>query len=783
MIREASPSPEKRFSYLDIPSPSSLEPAYSSLYPHLLRHATRSGLSSLSALPGLHAGLHGLSPLHSLHSSFVQPQAFLPRLVCNHTSLSSQQTNMADKHQTLTSLFPALSQPVVCGPAYLETNFRCSGQNGAIFSNTIINDSNNSDSQYSCSGGNESSVHQYLGNNSGRQYLGNSVYSNSERKSGTTSRFDNSSSGNQKTADKEKSCSSGSADSSVKDHSIDTLLYASTSQTNAANNNNNSICNSSNNNCSSSSNTNNKRMIYSNSSSSINNANSSDTITKRSGGVNNIDINTTNNCNNNNNNNKNNNTTNSNNNNYSIRNIVGPERDDARSEQTTGDHHQEKHEMDDAREKTPSPDSSRPWCTPQPGDGQDMDHDASPKPDVAVTTNSACADSQTSPTDMRTKRVHTPGLLAPTPIRPLQVAPPISSLSSLTGLSLGCGSGLPLSCHTILSPATAQAPMHQLPVPPNMSLRIPAMLAGHCFQLGQLPVTSTPGKPTLTSHHVTSFAEEIMAACVTWARLLPAFSTLPDSDRRRLLEATWTELFLLVAAEKGLTFEPNLLLSTMERSLIESGHQEAGASHPLMTPRQMAGTYSHLQDMRELLLAFQAIKIDPTEGSCLRSIVLFRFYTRGLQAGAEIQRLQEKDHLAPMCIMYSILEVYKQALKYRDFRKRTIWRPCVSCILYPVFCILYHVFCILCILHPTDTRGLQASAEIQRLQEKAHLALMSHCSRTYPSDLLRTNRFLMLLPRLREIPPRVIKDVFFRHSAQPEANIERLFFEFAGSPI
>ncbi|KAK3768411.1 hypothetical protein RRG08_053404 [Elysia crispata] len=526
MPRDVTPPPEKRFSFLDMPSPSGLEPSYSSLYPHLIHQATRSGLTSVSNLPGLH-GLHGLPPLHNLHSSFVPSQALVPRLVCGIASPGSQHTSISDKHQALSSLFPALSQSVVCNPAYLEASFRCSNHGASVLGST-------------------------------NQYSSNSY--NSESKCGTVP---------------------------------------------------------------------------------------------------------------------------------SIRSIVGSEGDKP-----------SKNDTNDNSDKTPSPDSSSPWSSPHLSN-QEREHDSSPKVDNVTTNNGACVDSQSqaSPTAVYAKRELTPGLLAPTPIRPQQISPGHSSLN----LNTNPFGVLPLSCQTILSPSTAHASLQQLPVPANISLRMPSMLAGHCFQLGQSPLTSNNGKTLLNAHHVTSVAEEILVACVTWARLLPAFSTLADSDKRRLLEATWTELFLLVAAERGLHFEPNSLLSALDR-VRDSGHQDINPSQPLVTTRHMSTMYTHLQDMRELLLVFQGIKIDSAEGSCLRSIVLFRFYTR----------------------------------------------------------------------------GLQASGEIQRLQEKAHLALMSHCSRTYPGDLLRTNRFLLLLPRLREIPPRVIKDVFFRHSVLPEANIERLLFEFAG---
>ncbi|GFS05947.1 nuclear receptor subfamily 2 group E member, partial [Elysia marginata] len=598
-----------------------LESSYGSLYPNLLHQSARSGLASVSNLPGLH-GLHGLPPLHSLHSSFVQSQAFAPRLVCGLPSPGSHSAhNVFDKHRaTLSTFFPALSQSVVCSPSYLETSFRCSPHAGpflesspslynSIYKNSSSNNNNNSSG--SSSSGNRCSAVPKLEADGGCQ------------KDSTTGGV-------------LKQCCSSSTpldSGGVKDHSIDTLLYASKvlkSSSNSSNNNNNSINNNSH---SFSSN------MISSSSNSVRVSSHNNTNTSNNNGNNNN--NTTNNinvCN------KNSRKCNNNAHNYSIKSIISS--DNESRVRYTNVENQATTSGDVNCDKTPSPDSSSPWPSPYLSN-MDREPDSSPAAINGTVTDGACVDSQTSPITLCSQRAHPspPSLLAPKPIKPLHIAHARNRQETLSHL---------------------------------------------------------PGKTLVTAHHVTAVAEEILVACVTWARLLPAFSSLVESDKRRLLEATWPELFLLVAAEKGLYFEPSSLLSTVD--LLGEDFNPVSSNQPSMTTKQIAVTYSHLQEMKELLLTLQGLKIDPTEGNCLRSIVLFRFYTR----------------------------------------------------------------------------GLQACSEVQHLQEKAHLTLMSHCSRTYPGDLLRTNRFLVLLPRLREIPPKVVKDVFFKHSVPPDASIERVLFEFAG---
>ena len=103
--------------------------------------------------------------------------------------------------------------------------------------------------------------------------------------------------------------------------------------------------------------------------------------------------------------------------------------------------------------------------------------DASPKADGTRTSNPACADSQASPTTVSGK--HAPGLLAPTPVKPIQIS------TGRAGLNLNTNhfGVLPLSYHILSPTSTAHASLQQLPVPPSFSIRPPALVTGQCFQV------------------------------------------------------------------------------------------------------------------------------------------------------------------------------------------------------------------------------------------------------------------------------------------------------------
>ncbi|KAI8778746.1 photoreceptor-specific nuclear receptor [Biomphalaria glabrata] len=246
-------------------------------------------------------------------------------------------------------------------------------------------------------------------------------------------------------------------------------------------------------------------------------------------------------------------------------------------------------------------------------------------------------------------------VVVPTPINPLHPLP------------------VPFSYH-VLPPLSSQAPLPPPPLHPMFA----SPYVQSFFPLAQCS----------SFNRMTSISEEILLACVTWARLLPAFTALNDSDKKILLEATWAELFVLLAAERGLHFDTSYFLAHMDLT---------SDDHPKQN-QLLVICYSQLQEVKDILQSFRLLTVDMTEWSCLRSIVLFRYYAR----------------------------------------------------------------------------GLKSTAEVQRLHEKAHLTLMSHCTRVYPTDVLRTNRLLLLLPRLRDMSTDIVRAAFFRHGTPQDRAVERI---------
>ncbi|WAR31335.1 NR2E3-like protein, partial [Mya arenaria] len=106
-------------------------------------------------------------------------------------------------------------------------------------------------------------------------------------------------------------------------------------------------------------------------------------------------------------------------------------------------------------------------------------------------------------------------------------------------------------------------------------------------------------------------AAKLLFMMIKWARNIPPFLSLPFSDQAILLEESWSELFILFAAQWSLPIEVGALMSTLGCPPTD---QSERALH-LMT---------ELRALNNLINRFAAMRVDPTEYACLKALVLFK---------------------------------------------------------------------------------------------------------------------------------------------------------------
>ncbi|XP_045595951.2 photoreceptor-specific nuclear receptor isoform X1 [Procambarus clarkii] len=143
------------------------------------------------------------------------------------------------------------------------------------------------------------------------------------------------------------------------------------------------------------------------------------------------------------------------------------------------------------------------------------------------------------------------------------------------------------------------------------------------------PITIDPGALVITpSDSVYENAAKLLFLGVKWARSIPSFMQLPFRDQAILLEESWSELFVVAAAQWSLPLD--------EGSLVRG----AGVS-----VEQEAGLAREVEAMRDVITRLHALRVDHTEYACLKALILFRPEARGLRDGYGVEVLQDQTQL------------------------------------------------------------------------------------------------------------------------------------------
>ncbi|XP_026465058.1 photoreceptor-specific nuclear receptor-like [Ctenocephalides felis] len=114
-------------------------------------------------------------------------------------------------------------------------------------------------------------------------------------------------------------------------------------------------------------------------------------------------------------------------------------------------------------------------------------------------------------------------------------------------------------------------------------------------------------------------AAKLLFLAVKWARSIPSFAQLSLRDQSLLLEESWAELFVLTAAQWNLPIEEDLL------------------------PRSCISLRSDTRRLRDVITKYISMRVDNSEGACLKALVLFRPDVRGVSAPEQVALLQEQS--------------------------------------------------------------------------------------------------------------------------------------------
>ncbi|XP_041037625.1 nuclear receptor subfamily 2 group F member 1-A-like isoform X5 [Carcharodon carcharias] len=133
---------------------------------------------------------------------------------------------------------------------------------------------------------------------------------------------------------------------------------------------------------------------------------------------------------------------------------------------------------------------------------------------------------------------------------------------------------------------------------------------------------------------ICELAARLLFSAVEWARNIPFFSDLQISDQVGLLRLTWSELFVLNAAQCSMPLHVAPLLAA------------AGLHASPMSGERVVAFMDHIRVFQEQVEKLKLLHVDAAEFSCLKAIVLFTSDACGLSDPSQVESLQEKCQCA-----------------------------------------------------------------------------------------------------------------------------------------
>lgn len=116
---------------------------------------------------------------------------------------------------------------------------------------------------------------------------------------------------------------------------------------------------------------------------------------------------------------------------------------------------------------------------------------------------------------------------------------------------------------------------------------------------------------------------------ITWARNVPTFTSLPFNDQTLLLEQSWADMFLLSLARWNVPVEIDILIELGSKK--NGGYMEVNED-----------VISDLLRLKGIVQKFNVMRLDSTEYSCVKAIILFKPDIRGIDACNHIANLQDQ---------------------------------------------------------------------------------------------------------------------------------------------
>ncbi|XP_078525273.1 uncharacterized protein LOC144798327 isoform X5 [Lissotriton helveticus] len=134
--------------------------------------------------------------------------------------------------------------------------------------------------------------------------------------------------------------------------------------------------------------------------------------------------------------------------------------------------------------------------------------------------------------------------------------------------------------------------------------------------------------------NICELAARLLFSTVEWARNIPFFPDLSVSDQVALLRLSWSELFVLNAAQSALPLHMAPLLAA------------AGFHASPMSADRVVSFMDQIRIFQDQVEKLNRLQVDSAEYSCLKAIALFTPDACGLTDPVHVESLQEKAQVA-----------------------------------------------------------------------------------------------------------------------------------------
>ncbi|XP_037739369.1 nuclear receptor subfamily 2 group F member 5-like isoform X1 [Chelonia mydas] len=134
--------------------------------------------------------------------------------------------------------------------------------------------------------------------------------------------------------------------------------------------------------------------------------------------------------------------------------------------------------------------------------------------------------------------------------------------------------------------------------------------------------------------NICELAARLLFSAIEWAKNIPFFPDFQLSDQVSLLRMTWSELFVLNAAQCSMPLHVAPLLAA------------AGLHASPMSADRVVAFMDHIRVFQEQVEKLKALHVDSAEYSCLKAIALFTPDAVGLSDLGPVESIQEKSQCA-----------------------------------------------------------------------------------------------------------------------------------------